>query len=340
MIVTLDCMKPRLLDQLRDAIRVRNYSIRTEQAYSMWTKRFIRFHQLKHPAEMGDLEVVAFLTHLAVNRNVAANTQNQALNALVFLYKRVIGKPLGDLSKSVRAKKPKKLPVVLTRDEVRRVLFTLQGSQRLILTLLYGSGLRLMKALQLRVKEFEFNYQCLHIHDAKGHKDRIVTFPASLHRPFSAHQDQVKVIHASDLAAGYGEVYLPNALNRKYRSAGISWQWQTVFPGNRISVDPRSGKERRYHLLPSTIQKALKKALSKAEVSKPASSHSFRHSFATHALENGMDIRTVQQQLGHSSLETTEIVTHVLKRGGQAVRSPLEDIFPGALLQSLYDDTH
>ncbi len=324
-------MKPRLLDQLRDAIRVRNYSIRTEDAYVMWAKRFVRFHDMKHPMEMGDIEVVAFLTHLAVNRNVAANTQNQALSALVFLYNHVIGTPLGDISKSVRAKKPSKLPVVLTREEVRRVLFTLQGNQRLIVTLLYGSGLRLMEALQLRVKDIDTNYQCLHIHDAKGRKDRIVTFPPSLHRPFASHLEQVKVTHESDLAAGYGEVHLPNALGRKYRSAGVSWPWQYVFPANRISHDPRSGKERRHHVYPSTIQKAVKRALSKAEVKKPATSHTFRHSFATHALENGIDIRTVQQQLGHASLETTEIYTHVLKRGGQAVRSPLEDIFPGEL---------
>lgn len=261
-------MAEKLLDQLRAAVRTRNYSIRTEQAYCGWVKRFIQFHDLRHPNELGDSEVVEFLTHLSVHRNVSANTQNQALNALVFLYKQVLQKPLGDLSKTVRAKKPQRLPVVLSREEVRDILNELHGEHRLVGSLLYGSGLRLLEALQLRVKDMDFQYRCLHIRDAKGAKDRVVTFPPQLHKPFSIHLEQVKLNHRSDLARGYGEVYLPMALARKYRTA------------------------------------------------------------ATHALENGLDIRTVQQQLGHSSLETTEIYTHVLKRGGHAVRSPLEDIFP------------
>ena len=321
-------MKSQLVDQVRAAIRVRNYSIRTEEAYVSWIVRYIRFHGTRHPAELGDDEVKAFLTHLAVNRNVSANTQNLALNAIVFLYKRVLGKPLGDITSAVRAKKPQKLPLVLTRQEVKAILEELNGTHQLVGALLYGSGLRLMEALQLRIKDLDFGYACLQIKDAKGAKDRVVTFPPVLHQFLNVHLEQVRVIHQKDLLAGYGEVFLPNALSRKYKSAARIWTWQYVFPSARRSVDPRSGKTRRHHLYPSTFQKAFKRAVDRSEISKPASSHTLRHSFATHALENGLDIRTVQQQLGHSSLETTEIYTHVLKRGGQAVRSPLEDIFP------------
>jgi integron integrase len=321
-------MAPKLLDQVRTAIRARNYSIRTEQSYTSWVERFIRFHGLRHPTEMGDAEVIAYLTHLAVNRNVSANTQNQALSALVFLYKNVLGRSLGDISASVRAKKPQKLPVVLHRDEVRSVLNELSSLHRLIASLMYGSGLRLMETLQLRVKDLEFNYSCIHIHNAKGAKDRVVIMPQALHRPLKLQLNQAQQVHSSDLARGFGEVYLPDALDRKYKSAARSWAWQYTFPSDRLSTDPRSGVIRRHHIYPTTIQKAMKVAVQRAGIQKPASSHTLRHSFATHALESGMDIRTVQQQLGHASLETTEIYTHVLKRGGHALRSPLEDIFP------------
>jgi len=316
------------INQVRQIIRVKNYSIRTEQAYVSWIKKFIRFNQYRHPSELHDEDVERYLTHLAVNRNVAANTQNQALNALAFVYKHVIKRPLGDVTKAVRAKKPKKLPIVLDRDEIVKIMFSLRGTSRLIAALLYGSGLRSMECLRLRNKDVDFTYACLHIHNGKGQKDRIVALSPSLLIPLKLQIENNKLIHASDLNNDYGEVHLPNALARKYKSAAKSFHWQYLFPSVKLSRDPRSGKVHRHHQYQSTFQKAFYVAVRSAEVNKQASPHTLRHSFATHALENGVDIRTVQQQLGHSSLETTEIYTHVLKRGGQAVRSPLEDIFP------------
>lgn len=320
-------MSSKLLDQLRHTIRVRNYSIRTEEAYVQWARRFILFHRKRHPAEMHDAEVVQFLTHLAVKRNVAANTQNQALNALVFLYKNVLDRPLGDISAATRAKKPKNLPVVLNRDEVKQLLIRLKGVHRMVGGLLYGSGLRLTECLRLRVKDVDFEYSCIHIHNGKGAKDRIVTLPPALHQPLKGHLHQVRLVHTADLERGYGEVHLPSALARKYRSASKEWKWQYLFPATRTSDDPRSPQHSRHHLHATAFQKAMRAAVVEAGITKPATSHTLRHSFATHALENGLDIRTVQEQLGHSSLETTEIYTHILKRGGHAVRSPLEDIF-------------
>lgn len=325
-------MAIRFLDQLRQAIRVRNYSIRTEQAYVQWARRFILFHGKRHPESMHDREVVEFLTHLAVKRNVSASTQNQALNALVFLYRRVLDNPLGDITSAARAKKPKKLPVVLTRQEVFSLLVRLEGVHRIIGSLLYGSGLRLLEGLRLRIKDIDFSYSSIHIHLGKGAKDRIVVLPQPLQKPLADHIHQVRLIHAEDLKNGFGEVYLPIALARKYPNAATDWKWQYLFPASKPGKDPRSNLFARHHLHASAFQKIMRKAVTKSGISKPASSHTLRHSFATHALENGMDIRTVQQQLGHSSLETTEIYTHVLKRGGQAVRSPLEDIFPGLLV--------
>jgi len=315
------------MEQLKNQIRTRNYSYKTEEAYSFWVKRYIRFSKMAHPSTLGDADVAAFLTHLAVEKNVAANTQNLALSALVFLYKNVLMQPLGDITSAVRAKKPQKLPVVLNRTEVAAILRNLDGSHRLIASLLYGSGLRLMEALRLRVKDLNYEYACIQINDAKGAKDRIVTFPRVLHQSIQNHLLQTRLTHEADLTRGYGDVILPNALARKYRRASKQWHWQFVFPSRRISTDPRSGHIGRHHVYTSTFQKALKRAIEEAEIHRHASSHTFRHSFATHALENGVDIRTVQQQLGHSSLETTEIYTHVLKRGGMAVRSPLEDIY-------------
>lgn len=233
-------MAEKLLNQLRSAIRVRNYSIRTEQAYSFWVKRYIRFHDLKHPGQMGEPEVVAFLTHLAVERNVSANTQNLALSALVFLYKHILDKPLGDITKTVRAKKPQKLPSVLTREEVAGVLRNLEGSHKLIASMLYGSGLRLTEALRLRIKDLNFTYACIQVNDAKGAKDRVVTFPEVLHRSVHVHLERVKILHDTDLLRDNGAVHLPGALYRKYPTASKSWPWQFVFPARRISRDPRS----------------------------------------------------------------------------------------------------
>jgi integron integrase len=277
---------------------------------------------------MHDQQVIEFLSYLAVERDVAANTQNQALNALVFLYRHVIAKPLGDISSSVRARKPQKLPVVLSRDEVKALLVQLRGVHQLVGSLLYGSGLRLLECLQLRVRDIDLDYSCIHIHNGKGAKDRVVALPKQLHQPLTSHLHQTRLIHDADLAAGFGEVFLPAAIARKYVNAATEWKWQYVFAAKRISNDPRSNRRGRHHMDVSAFQKMIRRAVVAADIARPASSHTLRHSFATHALENGIDIRTVQQQLGHASLETTEIYTHVLHRGGHAVRSPLEDIFP------------
>ncbi|MEM7100547.1 MAG: integron integrase [Pseudomonadota bacterium] len=320
-------MPSKLLNAVRMAVRARHYSLSTEKAYVAWVSRFIRFHDMQHPQEMSEAQIEAFLTDLAVNKRVSPNTQNQALAALLFLFKSVLRKPLGPVH-AVRAKKPLKLPVVLDRSEVRDLLSEMNGTQRLIVSLIYGSGLRLMEALRLRVKDLHFEYQCLHIHEAKGAKDRMVTLAPALIEPLTRHLEGVQQLHLSDLAAGKGEVFLPHALSRKYPGAGRQWSWQYVFPAQKLSLDPRSNVWGRHHVHPSTLQKAISRAVLSAGIVKLASAHTLRHSFATHALENGIDIRTVQQQLGHASLETTEIYTHVLKRGGFAVRSPLEDIYP------------
>lgn len=319
-------MAEKLLDRLRGAIRVRGYRIRTEQAYVAWTKRYVRFHDSRHPDEMGGAEVSRFLTHLAVDLNVAPNTQNQAISALVFLYRHVLGEELIGID-AVRAKKPQKLPVVLSREEVRRLLLDLNGVQRLVAGLLYGSGLRLLEALRLRVKDMDFEYQTLHVRDGKGAKDRVVAFPRILHAAVVAHLETIRQLHAQDLQDGLGEVHLPYALARKYANAGKDWAWQYVFPSNRLSRDPRTGRTGRHHLSESMVQRRLRKSVINVGIAKPASAHTLRHSFATHALEAGMDIRTVQEQLGHASLETTQIYTHVIKRGARGVRSPLEDVF-------------
>ncbi len=318
----------KILQLLREAIRVRNYSHRTEKSYVQWVKRFIRFHNVRHPQEMHDQEVVEFLTYLAVQRQVSPSTQNQALNALVFFYRWVMEAPLGDISASTRAKKPLRLPVVLTRDEVFRILSNLEGQHRLVAALLYGSGLRLMECLSLRTKDLDFSYRCILIRNGKGQKDRVVAMAGAVIEPLRQHLFYVNEYHQRDLANGYGDVYLPVALARKYKSASSSFGWQYVFPSKRLSIDKRSAIKRRHHVHESVFQKAFRNAVVRTEMTKNATPHTLRHSFATHALENGLDIRTVQQQLGHASLETTEIYTHVLKRGGQAIRSPLDDLFP------------
>lgn len=311
------------LEEVRAAVRVRHYSLRTEKSYVAWIVRFIRFHGNRHPSAMGEVEVAAFLSHLAVARDVASSTQNQALNALNFLYRSVLNRPLGFMSGVVRAKRPERLPIVLTADEVAALLHALELEFWLPACLMYGSGLRLMEVVRLRVKDLDFDHRAVIVRDGKGGKDRVVTLPEELIVPLKRQLQRVRQVHERDLAAGRGEVYLPHALSRKYPNAGQQWAWQYVFPARARSADPRDGVERRHHLAESAVQKAVKLAIRKAGIEKPASCHTLRHSFATHLLERGMDIRTVQEQLGHSDIRTTQIYTHVLKRGGSAVLSPL-----------------
>jgi integron integrase len=309
---------------LRHAIRLRHYSIRTEEAYIQWAKRFILFHSKRHPRDMGRAEIEAFLTHLAVDGKVAASTQNQALNAIVFLYRELLGREVGELEAVVRAKRPPKLPVVLSVNETKRVLDRLDGTTGLMARLLYGSGLRLMECLRLRVKDVDFEYRQITVRDGKGAKDRVTMLPASLIASLQAHLERVKALHQADLAAGHGDVYLPFALERKYPDANREWGWQYVFPSAKRSRDPRSGFVRRHHAAESVLQRAVKLAVRASGVTKPANCHTFRHSFATHLLANGSDIRTVQELLGHQDVKTTMIYTHVLQRGAGGVTSPLD----------------
>jgi integron integrase len=312
-----------LLEKVRAAIRLRHYSIRTERAYIDWIVRFIKFHGLRHPSEMGEPEVVRFLTHLATELEVAASTQNQALNALNFLYRAVLNRPLKHLNGVVRAKRPERLPVVLTTDEVRRLLAALEPPSWLPACLMYGSGLRLMESVRLRVKDLDFEHRVVVVRQGKGNRDRAVTLPDELVVPLRRQLQMARMLHEKDLADGFGAVYLPDALARKYPDASRQWHWQYVFPARQRSSDPRSGQTRRHHINPASLQRAVKIAVRKARIEKPASCHTLRHSFATHLLERGMDIRTVQEQLGHRDVRTTQIYTHVLKRGGSAVLSPL-----------------
>ena len=335
--------KPRkLLDQVRDVLRLKHYAIRTEEAYTDWIRRFILFHNKRHPRDMGAEEITAFLTHLAVEQNVAASTQNQALAALLFLYREVLRHDLGPVE-PVHAQKPQRLPVVLTREEVRQIFAQMDGLHLLMAQLLYGTGMRLMECIRLRVKDVDFARHELLIRDGKGEKDRVTMLPESLVAPLQEHLKQVRALHQRDLAEGHGAVYLPYALERKYPNAAKEWGWQYVFPATRLSVDPRSlpspsGKPvlsaaqegaggeglRRHHLDESSLQKAVRAAVQKTGIAKPASCHTFRHSFATHLLEAGQDIRTVQELLGHADVKTTMIYTHVLNRGPLGVRSPLD----------------
>lgn len=316
--------KPKLLDRVCDAIRLRHYSIRTEQAYTHWIKRFILFHDKKHPREMGEQEVAQFLTHLARHGNVAASTQNQALSALLFLYKEVLKQEIGWLKNVERAKRPPKLPVVLSPAEVRRIFAHLRGVEKLMAALLYGSGLRLMECVRLRMKDVDFAYAQITVRDAKGGKDRVTMLPVNLVEPLKRHIAKVKMQHEQDLEDGFGSVHLPFALARKFPNAEREWAWQYVFPSSRLSVDPRSGKKRRHHIAEGLLQAALKNAVRASGIAKPATCHSLRHSFATHLLENGYDIRTVQELLGHKDVSTTMIYTHVLNKPGIGVKSPLD----------------
>ncbi len=323
---TLPGAKPKLLDQVRGKIRLKHYSIRTEQAYLDWVKRFVLFQQKRHPAEMGAAEVEAFLTHLAVAGKVSASTQNQAKAALLFLYREVLEIQLPWLDNVEQAKVPRRLPVVLTQAEVKNLLDRMKGTHQLIAKLLYGTGMRLMECMRLRVKDVEFDRRELIVRDGKGFKDRMTMLPDSLLEPLKVHLARVKALHHDDLQAGFGSVYLPDALERKYPNAGREWGWQYIFPSTKLSVDPRSGVTRRHHADEKTIQRAIKQALRDADISKPASPHTLRHSFATHLLQSGYDIRTVQELLGHKDVATTMIYTHVLNRGGKGVLSPLDNL--------------
>jgi integron integrase len=314
------------LRSVREAIRKRHFSIRTEEAYVHWTKRFILFHGKRHPAQLGESDVAAFLSHLAIEGQVAAATQNQALNALVFLYRNVLDRPLGECIGIVRAKRPQRLPVVLTPEEVGRILRALKGVHWLIGCLQYGSGLRLLESVRLRVKDLDFEHRAILVRDGKGGKDRVVTLPDELVVPLKRHLAARRTLFERDVADGVATVYLPYALARKYPNAPSQWAWQYVFAADNVSTDPRSGERRRHHVDESSMQKAVRNAVREAQIHKPASCHTLRHSFASHLLERGADIRTVQEQLGHSDVRTTQIYTHVIKRGGMALRSPLSAV--------------
>ena len=315
---------PRLLEQLRHQIQLRHYSYRTEQAYIGWTKRFIQFHGLKHPSKMGGPEVESYLSHLASDRNVASATQAQALSALMFLYKTVLKTDLPWLDNVVRATRPRRLPVVLTQTETRAVLAQLDGVHWLVGNLLYGSGLRVLEALRLRVKDIDLNFRQITVRDGKGGKDRVTVLPTTLVQPLTAHLERTKERHALAIEGGFGGVHLPFALGRKYPRAEFDWAWQYVFPSARVTHDPRSHIDRRHHLLEANVQRAVRKAARRAGILKPVSPHTFRHSFATHLLEAGYDIRTVQELLGHQDVSTTQIFTHVMQKGANAVLSPLD----------------
>lgn len=316
--------EPRLLDRVRQALRVRHYSPRTEKAYVRWIIRFIFFHGKRHPGEMGPKEVEQFLSHLATVGRVSASTQNQALSALLFLYKQVLGRELGLMSNLVWAKRPVRLPLVLSREEVAAILSRLHKTPWVMVSLLYGAGLRLLECCRLRVKDVDFARNEITVRDGKGRKDRVTLLPTKLKEPLACHIERRRRLHQEDLDRGAGSVELPDALEVKYPRAAGEWPWQWIFPATRFYLDRETGKLRRHHLHESVIQRAMKEAVREAGVPKPASPHTMRHSFATHLLESGYDIRTIQELLGHRDVATTMIYTHVLNRGPRGVRSPLD----------------
>ena len=317
--------KPKLLDQLRQALKARHYSPKTEKAYVFWVKRYIFFHDVRHPAKMGETEINSFLTHLAVNEKISASTQNQALAALLFLYRYVVGRKIGDLE-VVRARKPIRLPVVMTREEVKAVLVNLSGDKWLMASLLYGAGLRLMECLSLRVQDIDFQSNEILVRNGKGAKDRISMLPGVCKIPLQEHLKTVKRLHERDLAEGWGRVKMPDALDRKYPNAPKDWRWQWVFPQGSRWKNTATGEEGRHHVDKSILQKAVRQAVASSGLTKRASCHTFRHSFATPLLEAGYDIRTVQELLGHKDVKTTMIYTHVLNRGPSCVTSPLDGL--------------
>ena len=316
------------MSEVHAVMRLEHYSIHTERSYSDWIKRFVKFHSMKSRDDLqdGEPKIEQFLTHLAVVGKVSPSTQNQAMNALVFLYKKVLKQPLGGRIDAVRAKKKQNIPVVLSKKEVVSVISLMKGTPNRVVKLLYGSGLRVMEALRMRVHDIDYELKQITVRSGKGNKDRVTTFSVSLAPLLQSHLTRVKAIHEKDMAEGYGAVYLPYALERKYPNAAREWQWQYVFPSGKLSHDPRSGHTRRHHIDPSVINKAIKVAAKRAGIHKRISSHTFRHSFATHLLQRGTDIRTIQALLGHSDVSTTMIYTHVLGQGGHGVASPLDDL--------------
>lgn len=317
--------RPKLLDRLRMELRSRHYSPRTEKAYCLWVRRFIVFHGMTHPAKLGEAEINAFLTHLAVAEGVSASTQTQALSAILFLYRHVLRRNVGDMPGLVRARRPDRLPVVMTRAEVHAVLAELSGDHRLLASIMYGAGLRLSEALRLRVQDIDFGANEIMVRNGKGAKDRVTMLPSTLRAPLRSQLRRAKAVHERDLAAGWGRVLLPDALDRKYPNAAADWRWQWVFPQERRWRDPKTGAQGRHHVHPTVLQRAVKVAVAAAGVDKNVGCHTLRHSFATQLLESGYDIRTIQELLGHKDVRTTMVYTHVLNKGGRGVRSPLDE---------------
>ncbi|MDA0737852.1 MAG: integron integrase [Nitrospirae bacterium] len=315
-----------MLSQLQEALRSRHYGRRTEKAYGHWVKRFIGYHCLRDPKEMAEPEINAFLTNLAIKERVSASTQTQALSAIVFLYRHVLHREIGLLGGLIRARKPRRLPVVMTKNEVGAVIHALTGEYRLMATIMYGAGLRLMECLRLRIRDVDFSLNQITVRGGKGNKDRITMLPNTSKEPLLAHLKQVKGIHQRDVREGWGRTVLPDALARKYPNAPAEWGWQYVFPAKQRWVNHKTGEEGRHHVHESAVQRVVKNAVFKAGIIKHATCHTFRHSFATHVLEDGYDIRTVQELLGHKDVKTTMLYTHVLNRGGKGVRSPVDSL--------------
>jgi integron integrase len=319
--------KPKkLLDQLRDQIRLKQYSFRTEDTYVHWVREYILFHDKRHPREMGVAEINQFITHLVVERKASASTQNQALSAILFLYRNLLEADLDEASLNfIRPKKGKRVPTVLSREEARAVIANMSGAYKLMVQIMYGGGLRLMECLRLRIKDIDFQNHRILVYDGKGGDDRVTMLPDSIIAPLREHLQRVKVAHQKDLAAGFGSVYIPYALGKKYPLAHKEWIWQYVFPASTLYTDPETGIVRRHHIHETALQRSIKAAVRLAKINKRVTPHTFRHSFATHLLQNGYDIRTVQELLGHKDVKTTMIYTHVLQRGGLTVKSPLDD---------------